>query len=341
MLCQSERTALIGAPGAGKSRLALQSAIDTILGREFLGWKTNAPGKKWLFLQTENSARRLHFDLVRMLATASKKDIETLTECLHIFSIESDPSGTMFFNQGHTDRDRIGALIQELDPAVVCIDPLRDVSHGDLNKDFDMTAACQSISELVRSGNARRVPLCIHHGRTGAMEASRVWGDDAASFGRNSKVLYGWLRSQINVAPAGVEHEDVIILGCGKNSNGERWKPFAARIENSTMRYHRLDDEEFDIEEWSEKMGAGGSGRKIKKRTVTAEDVAEIVRKAGGEVKGGVNAPSGLVSQVCQTMKVGRPTAEFAIAQAMENGLILSSNQKDGRTFIKVYKLTP
>lgn len=339
VLCQAERTALIGAPGCGKSRLAMQSAICTILGREFLGWKTNAPGKPWLFLQTENSARRLHLDLTRMLRHLSnelgKADLQLLEEALHIFSIEADPTGTMFFDVGSPDRERIGNLIERINPAVVVIDPVRDITTGDLNKDADMTTACQSINELVRRGNPLRTPLLVHHGRTGSMEASRVWGDDAASFGRNSKVMYGWLRSQINVAPAGVEHADTIILGCGKNSNGPKWDPFAAKLDPQTMLYHR--DEEFNIEQWSEKMAAGGVRKR--KRSATVEQVVEVLQGAGGTLRGGRDSNTGLVARVMERLRIGRPAAELAVADAIASGVITKGGAQEGRSYVCIYRL--
>ena len=66
VLCMGVPTSIIGAPGVGKSRLILQAAICTILGKPFLRWQTNGFGLKWLFLQTENATRRLKSDLTAM-----------------------------------------------------------------------------------------------------------------------------------------------------------------------------------------------------------------------------------------------------------------------------------
>jgi hypothetical protein len=51
VLSAGERAAIVGSPGVGKSRLTMQAAIRTILGRRFLGFETRAPGSRWLFLQ--------------------------------------------------------------------------------------------------------------------------------------------------------------------------------------------------------------------------------------------------------------------------------------------------
>lgn len=193
------------------------------------------------------------------------------------------------------------------------IDPLRDACRGDPNKDDVTTDACRGISEVTRHGGIRRTPLVVHHGRTGAAEASKVFGDDAASFARNSKVLYGWLRSQINVAAAGIDHPGVVIIGCAKVSNGPSWPPFAARLNERHMRYEVLPD--FDLDEWAEGMGNGSPGRR--KKSVTPEDVASLIDRAGGEVVGGVHSPDGLVQRVMKEFKIGRPASEEAVRTAL------------------------
>src|SRR5262245_18229235 len=62
-LAVGERTAMCGMGGVGKSRLIMQLALCCRTERDFLGWQTQAPKLRWLFLQTENSNRRLKFDL--------------------------------------------------------------------------------------------------------------------------------------------------------------------------------------------------------------------------------------------------------------------------------------
>ena len=67
-LTLGERTAMCGMGGVGKSRVVMQLALCCRTGREFLGWETCGPELRWLFLQTENSCRRLQSDLQRMLS---------------------------------------------------------------------------------------------------------------------------------------------------------------------------------------------------------------------------------------------------------------------------------
>jgi hypothetical protein len=325
ILTAGDAAALVGAPGVGKSRLALQAAVCTILGKPFLGWETNGKGKKWLFLQTENNGERLQFDLQRMTTTLTAEEHQLLDECLHILNIDAMQFGSICMVEGHPDRARIEQTLERINPDIVVIDPLRDAGKGDPNKDDSMTETCRAIATVVQRGAKKRVPLIIHHGRTGKAEASKVFGDDSASFARNSKVMYGWLRSQINVAEAGIDHPGVVIVGCGKCSNGRKWEPFAARLDERTMCNSRLAPEEFDLVAWAGDEGApvGRAGKS--KRIVPPEEVAALVTKLGGKVTGGVNADKGLVQQVKMEFNVPRSEAITAVEAALGKTLEYTS----------------
>jgi hypothetical protein len=315
ILSAGDATCLVGAPGVGKSRLALQGAICTILGRPFLGWETKGEGLKWLFLQTENSTRRLKADLGAMTSHLTIAEREQIDTCLRILNVSALEFGSVCMVDGHPDRPRILDGLAAYAPDIVPIDPLRDAGSGDPNKDADMTETCKAIGTTLRASNPRRVPFVIHHGRTGAAEASRVYGDDSASFARNSKVLYGWLRSQINIAAAGADWPGVIIVGCGKNSNGPKWEPFAAELDPFTMTYHRL--ESFDLAKWAEKMAGIKKAGPRSVNLPTPQAVASVIVQAGGEVMGAVNASEGLVKRLQREYGVTRLDAQSAIEAAV------------------------
>lgn len=315
VLAAGEEACLIGAPGAGKSRLALQAAICTILGRPFLRWKTNAPNSRWLFLQTENNRRRLKYDLSRMVRGLTDGEIQRINDHLLVTDVGDMDFEGICLSPDSTTRDSIDAAIRQFDPAVVVIDPLRDAGRGDLNNDAAMTDACQAIRKLVRSGNPRRVPLVIHHGRTGACEAAKVFGDDAPSFGRNSKALHGWTRSQFNVAAAGSDEDGIVIFGCGKNSNGPRWREFAAQLDTETMTYSVLED--FDCQAWQDGIGKGVRTATATKELPTPDDVADIVRKSGGRIAGGENSPDGIVQKLRSRFGLTKVEAKEALDAAL------------------------
>ena len=268
-------TAIVGAPGVGKSRITLQAAICTVLGLPFIDFPTHGPGLKWLFLQTENSMRRLQSDLRRMTRQFSVEQRKKLSECIRFLDIGAKDFGSICMNDGHADKLAIQETLRVFRADVCVIDPLRDAGAGDMNKDADMTATCKGIMATLRAINPRCTPLVVHHGRTGTLESAKVFGGDAGSFARNSKVLLGWLRSQINVAAAGDEWPDVVIFGCGKCSDGPRWDAFAAKLDTETMLYDRI---EFDLNEWGESMKEQSKkGKGVTKRLFTVDDLFAVL----------------------------------------------------------------
>ena len=313
VLAVGAETCLVGAPGVGKSRLILQAAICTILGRPFLKWKTNGRDKKWLFLQNENGMDRLKSDAERMTLGMTMEEKTLIADHICITNIGAPDFEGISMKANDPNRDRVIDTIEDFDPDIVVIDPLRDAGHADLNSDAGMTETLQAVRHVVKDGNPRRIPFPIHHGRTGESAAKDVFGDNADSFARNSKVMNGWTRSQINVAAAGVDHPEVIVFGCGKNSNGPRWEPFAAQLDTETMTYSVLED--FDLDAWRD--GAGAKSKKsATKKLPTPEEIADLVRRSGGKVTGGTNAREGLVKRTQNAFLVTRAQATDAIEAA-------------------------
>jgi hypothetical protein len=143
----------------------------------------------------------------------------------------------------------------------VVYDPLRDFGADDLNSDKYMTEALREISRITRRGNPKRIPLIIHHAGTGRSGIQKATGFDRSSFGRNSKVLFGYARALINVAPALPDENSMIIIASGKCSNSREFEPFAARLDEQTMLYERVDD--FDFEGWRHSLESSSGGEKL------------------------------------------------------------------------------
>lgn len=274
-LLKGNATTVVGAGGLGKSRLVLQMAVCCILGKPFIGWETNARGTRWLILQTENGNRRLKADLSRMLAGCTAEELEALDECLLIHTLENDEDTLVALNSDE-NRQRIKDVLAAFPADVVVFDVLRDFGAGDLNTDADMTATCRAIGQVTREGNPHRIPLVLHHALTGKAGAARAVGADRGSHGRNSKVLLGWTRAQINLAPYGTDNNDVLVIASGKANDAQEFEPFAVRLDPEAMTYER--DDTVDLEAWREEMGAGKAARKAK---ATTDDVLEIVRERG------------------------------------------------------------
>ena len=252
-LALGERTAFCGMGGVGKSRLIMQLALCCRTCRDFLGWKTQRPELRWLFLQTENSNRRLKYDLERMLRAFTPDEQDAIKTGVFFHTLESDDDGFLMLDLENSDR--ISEAIAEKRTDIVVFDPLRDFGADDLNSDKYMTEALREISRITRRGNPKRIPLIIHHAGTGRLGIKKATGFDRSSFGRNSKVLFGWARALINVAPALPDENSMIIIASGKCSNSREFEPFAARLDEQTMLYERVDD--FDFEAWRRSLEFG------------------------------------------------------------------------------------
>jgi hypothetical protein len=133
-----------------------------------------------------------------------------------------------------------------------------------------------AISQAVKKGNPARVPFVVHHSLTGKAGASKAVGWDRGSYGRNSKVLHAWVRSQWNLAPADPDDESKLILACGKNNNG---KPFGeiGVVYDEEVGVYRIDGD-FDAERYREAIGADGKRRKPGLgRQYSADDILECL----------------------------------------------------------------
>lgn len=273
-LMKGNSIAIVGAGGVGKSRLVMQLAVACVLGRQFVGWQTRAAGQKWLILQTENGNRRLQADLCGLLKGCTTEEMSKLDENLRIHTLENDDDSFVSLSNPETHL-RIAAILKDFPANVIVYDVLRDFSTGDLNADQYMTETCSAIGRITRDGDHTRIPVVVHHALTGKAGASRATGFDRGSFGRNSKVLLGWTRAQINLAPFSGESNDVIVVASGKANDAEEFEPFAVRLDHETMNYER--DDSVDIAEWRQAVAgepASGSG-------ATITHVVEAVRGVG------------------------------------------------------------
>ena len=248
-----------------------------------------------------------------------------MNDNLRILDIMAMDFGSICMTEGSPQRERIKETLKTWPADIVVIDPLRDAGTGDLNGDADMTATCSAISAIIKWDNPRRIPLVVHHGRTGAVEASKVFGDDSGSFGRNSKVLFGWVRSQINVAPAGVSFSDTVIFGCGKCSDGPKWDSFAARLDVK-RRWYEIDND-FDLDGWAQQ--AVNPNRKSA-AVPSPGEVRALVVAHGGKVTGGQNDANGLHKKVKNKFNCTKDAARQAVENAVGATIREDRERPDG-----------
>src|SRR5260370_30098879 len=111
----------------------MQFAMYCRAGRDFLGWQTNGRDLRFLFLQTENSCRRLDEDSQKMLSAFTPPEREHIDAGLFFHTLEGDDDGFLMLDI--ENKERIEKAITETRPDVVIFDPLRDFSLDDLNSD--------------------------------------------------------------------------------------------------------------------------------------------------------------------------------------------------------------
>ena len=143
-LSRGERSAICGMGGIGKSRLSMQLACCCRAGRDFLGWPTEGRDLRWLFLQTENSSRRLKADLEKMLSAFTPEEQEHIKAGLFFHTLENDDDGFLMLDAENLER--VAAAITETAADVVVYDPLRDFSLDDLNSDKFMGDTLREIT---------------------------------------------------------------------------------------------------------------------------------------------------------------------------------------------------
>lgn len=316
-LAAGDSTTFCGAP-VGKSRLSNKPAICCALGLPFLGWQTTAMAAKWLFLQTENGNRRLQADLSPMLANLTSVQRQMVKEALAIHTLESEEDGIMFLSNERAVGG-IRALIEKIKPDIVVFDPLRDFAISDLKTDGDMAATLAAISRITREGNPRRIPFVIHHALTGKAGIAKAVGIDRGSFGRNSKVLAGWTRAQINCAPYEPDNNEVLVISSGKANNAEEFEPFGIRLDTDAMTYRR--DNSIDLEGWKERIGVGNT----KGQKATIADVVKLVERVGLD---GIAKPK-LAKQVREEADVSRAYAYRLIEKAEAKKAVIRRKPDD------------
>ena len=325
-LAKGDSLAICGAGGVGKSRLILQLMIALVTGRDFLGWKTRGMGTRWLILQTENNNRRLKSELSAMLSGLTDAEKEAVDDGIVIHTLETAEDSFVSLKLPENE-GRISCLIQEVEPTGIVYDVLRDYGIGDLNSDEGMTATLSAIGRITRQGDPQRIPIVVHHALTGKSGAAKATGFDRGSFGRNSKVLLGWSRAQINLAPYESDSNEVLVVASGKANNAEEFEPFGIRLDPETMTYER--DDSVDLEAWKERVGADQGHVS----TATIPDVVKIVKAAGlngiskAKLKAALMAETG-ISRAGAYRRIEKAEAKGAIVRRSDDELYVVPRTK-------------
>jgi hypothetical protein len=119
-------------------------------------------------------------------------------------------------------------------------------------------------------------------------------------------------RAQINVIPGQEDSNEVLVLTCGKNSNGKEFSPVAVRRNDDGV-YEVAKD--FDIDEWRQEIGAPvKAGTKPKRLREFLEEGREYDRKD-------------IVAIIREEMGLGKTRAYELIYQAQARRILRYNKQ--------------
>ena len=254
LFSKGQAMTLVGPGGIGKSRLLLQLAAAMIVGKEFLGIPMSPRKLRWLFIQNENSSRRLNADFQKLKAWIGDDGWPDVSDNIRIQTPDNYEDTLLDLNS-YKSKKLVEDYIRQNEPDVIVFDPLCAFTSGSLNSDSSMRNVCLSINQVARAGNNDRSVVVVHHALTGKEGARKAVGLDRASYGRGSKALHSWTRGQINVSPSSSTDNRKLLISCGKNSNGEEFRTFGILLNPDTLIYER--DEDFSLEQLEAGLNGG------------------------------------------------------------------------------------
>jgi energy-coupling factor transporter ATP-binding protein EcfA2 len=338
-LAKGEMVAIFGAGGIGKTRIVNQLIRDIKIGKPFLGrWQTNGRDLKIMVLQTENSCRRMKSDLWAQCGGLSEEEIDCIDKDVWWHTLENSDDSFLTLASAE-NQQRIDDACAQYKPDLIVWDVLRDFVVDDPNSDRDMQATLSIIGRLTRKYNPQCIAIVIAHARTGRAGAASTLGYDRANFGRGSKVLFSWVRAQINIA-AYTPDNKTLIIASGKCNNAEEFKPFPVTLDVETMSYEvdeTISDEE--IEAWHEEMGAASGIKKKKEQKKSPEQIKkiiiELVQKAEEETATATIPKSILLTLAAE--KVARDDARDYLKILVREKRLFEGRVKEGKARSEVH----
>lgn len=222
-------------------------------------------------MQGENSTRRIRADLAKLRAWIGEDEWPLVDRNLKFHTLEHDHDSDMSIDDV-SGQNRVARAIKDAKADVVLYDPLYAFSTGNMNSDAGMRRTLHRIAKLTRLGNPHAAPFIVHHSQMGKAGVKKISGLDRSAYGRNSKSLQFWSRGQLNIGPIDEHSNDRLLVGCGKNSNGPNFEPFAIRRDG--LGIFEVDPT-FDFEAWRQQIEEVGRGSRF---DLNPEAIARYVK---------------------------------------------------------------
>ena len=306
---------IVGPPGVGKSRLALQLAISQITGRTWCDLKTIGPARKWLMIGNENSRRRIARDLQGMCKSLAPEKLQLLRDNLFTQVPETDDDMVIAVKGDNMTRWR--NTLSRIGPDVVVIDPFEAaLENYDVNDAAAVRDTIQRLAAMAHEVKPLATVIFIHHARTGQANISQATGFDKDNFAKGSKTFTSMVRLQINIAPGDAEDFGKLIVSVGKSNDAKPFYPQGVALDEETRYYEKWD--EFDYDEWKLKVGEGGKSKGGGAADARKEK-AMIVHQL---VKAGHNNRTKLVAHMKESLGLPDKTARRYITYGIKERTI-------------------
>ena len=291
---------IVGPPGVGKSRMALQLAISQITGRTWCEMKTIGPARKWLLIGNENSRRRIARDMQGMCKSLAPEKVALLKANLYTQVPETD--GDMVIALKADNMTRWRNTLMRIKPDVVVVDPFEAcLENYDVNDAAGVRDTIQKMACLAHEANPDSTVIFVHHARTGQMNVSQATGYGKDNFAKGSKTFTSMIRLQINIAPGDPDDFGKLVISVGKSNDAKPFYPQGVQLDEATRLYEKWDG--FDYDEWKaavSKPEGGGKSRAGRK------DKANLVREI---VANGTNRRSEIVKRLVESHGISDKTA--------------------------------
>jgi hypothetical protein len=269
LLHEGETVAVAGRPKVGKSRAAMQMALALVNGESFLGCAVPKAATV-LMIDFENRFAALseRFRLMNGNTDGYKR--------LHIWSAKSLSSDLP--NGSDPGKERLRALVENVRPDVLIIDPWRLFLPGNENDAVDVVRGLRILAALREHNLEHLAIVIVHHLRKDRSDNPETLLDDPYMWSESLSGHHALL-SHVD-ACLGLERRDELIVFGGISRNAD--PPRLVLEEDDSLRFTVAGNEEAA----SKVMTPAQAAIWAVARTMGSFTFTELVSKANAKSKG-------------------------------------------------------